>query len=148
VLLGWAAPGLLDSYEPERRPVAERNATRSAQPDGIRDAAEELAVDLAGRVPHHWLPLTGRRTSTLDLLGPGLTLFTGPDAGSGDQPARGPALDGRVLGGLTSARVPFDVHRLDADTAHALGVRAGGPLLLRPDGKPAATAVPAIPTAR
>jgi putative polyketide hydroxylase len=79
VLRGWAGPGLLDSYEAERRPVAEHNVTRSADPNGsVRDAGTELRADLGGRIPHLWLP-TAARTSTLDLLGPGLTLFTGPE---------------------------------------------------------------------
>ena len=62
---GWAAPALLDGYEAERRPVAEHNVARSADPDGSpRPAGEELRVDLGGRIAHHWLP--GGR-STLDL---------------------------------------------------------------------------------
>ena len=80
VLCGWADPALLDLYEAERRPVAEHNVARSADPDGtVREAAEELHADLGGRIPHVWLPDgDGGRVSTLDLLGPGLTLFTGP----------------------------------------------------------------------
>jgi 2-polyprenyl-6-methoxyphenol hydroxylase-like FAD-dependent oxidoreductase len=34
VLRGWAGPELLDSYESERRPVAEHNVARSADPAG------------------------------------------------------------------------------------------------------------------
>ena len=41
--------------------------------------ADELHVDLGGRIPHVWVRTDGGRVSTLDLLGPGLTLFTGPD---------------------------------------------------------------------
>ena len=80
VLCGWAGPELLDSYEVERRPVAEHNAARSADPNGsFREVDQELHVDLGGRIPHVWLPPTAGRVSTLDLLGPGLTLFTGPE---------------------------------------------------------------------
>ena len=62
VLRGWAGEELLDSYEAERRPVAEHNAARSADPNGsIRGVAEELHVDLGGRIAHAWLPgETGR----------------------------------------------------------------------------------------
>ena len=70
VLRGWAGEALLDSYEAERRPVAEHNAARSADPNGsIRGVAEELHVDLGGRIAHTWLPGEAGRISTLDLLG-------------------------------------------------------------------------------
>ena len=36
VLRGWTGDGLLDSYEPERRPVAEHNVARSADPERLR----------------------------------------------------------------------------------------------------------------
>src|SRR5262245_29263632 len=80
VLREWAAPALLDTYERERRPVAEHNVARSADPNGTeRDAAVELHADLGGRIPHLWMDAPPGRRSTLDLLGPGLTLLTGPD---------------------------------------------------------------------
>ena len=80
MLRGWAGAALLDTYEAERRPVAAHNVARSADPDGsIRDAADELHVDLGGRIAHVWVRADGGRVSTLDLLGRGLTLFTGPD---------------------------------------------------------------------
>ena len=42
VLRGWAGQELLDSYEAERRPVAEHNLTRSADPNGsIRSVDQE-----------------------------------------------------------------------------------------------------------
>jgi len=127
VLRGWAPPALLDSYEAERRPVAEHNVARSADPNGsVREVAEELHADLGGRVPHAWLPSPAGRVSTLDLLGPGLTLFTGPEAAAWEAAAA-----------AVSAGPPLAVRRLAVMTARALGLRGAGALLARPDGAPA-----------
>jgi putative polyketide hydroxylase len=59
--------------------------------------------------------------STLDLLGPGWTLFTGPSAEAWQAAASGRA-------------VPLAVRALDAMAARAIGVRGDGALLARPDG--------------
>jgi putative polyketide hydroxylase len=127
VLRGWADPALLDSFEAERRPVAEHNLMRSVDPEGsVRSVAEEVHVDLGGRIPHLWV---GERLSTLDLVGPGLTLFTGP-WGEGPLPEPDP-----VYGSA-----PLEGRRLSAVVARGLGVPVGGSLLVRPDGVPARTA--------
>jgi putative polyketide hydroxylase len=61
--------------------------------------------------------------STLDLLGPGLTLFTGPDSAPWKaHPNGGP---------------PVTVRPLDAISARSIGIRGRGALLVRPDGTPA-----------
>jgi putative polyketide hydroxylase len=122
VLRGWAEPDLLDSYEQERRPAGIRNTLNSAQPGGDPDGA--FTADLGGRLAHRWLYHAGRRVSTLDLLGPGLTLLTGP-AGTAwrtDLPVP----------------VPIEVHRVDRDTADALGIGNSGAVLVRGDGQPVA----------
>ena len=125
VLRGWAGAGLLDSYEAERRPVAEHNVRRSAEPMGSRRGAdEELHIDLGGRIPHLWLRAGEDRVSTLDVLGPGLTAFIGPD---GDPSAAERPGD-----------PPVTVQRVDAVVARALRIPPGGHLLARPDGTPAA----------
>jgi 2-polyprenyl-6-methoxyphenol hydroxylase-like FAD-dependent oxidoreductase len=124
VLRGWAGPELLDTYEDERRPIAAHNVARSADPDGsTRDAAEEVHVDLGGRIPHAWVGTGAGRVSTLDLLGRGLTLFTGPDHAEPDSAG-------------AAAGPPVTVRRLDAVAARSLGIRAHGALLVRPDGTP------------
>jgi hypothetical protein len=124
VLNGWAGESLLDSYESERRPVAEHNVERSADPFGSRRNPQgEVHADLGGRIPHVRVPQDDGLVSTLDMLGPGYTLFT---AGTG-----APIHDPSAVG------APVAVRRVDPVVARALGVPGGGALMVRPDGYPA-----------
>ncbi|HVD55568.1 MAG TPA: FAD-dependent monooxygenase [Thermoleophilaceae bacterium] len=122
VLRGWAPPALLDSYEAERRPVAEYTTARSADPGGSRRAAEqEVRADLGGRIAHVW---AGER-STLDLLEPGLTLFAGRGEPAWESAAK-----------ALQARMPLALRPLDPVAARAVGAPAGSALLARSDGTP------------
>jgi 2-polyprenyl-6-methoxyphenol hydroxylase-like FAD-dependent oxidoreductase len=128
VLRGWADDGLLDTYEDERRPVAEHNAARSADLDGSRRApGDELRMDLGGRIAHHWVRTGEGVVSTLDLLGPGWTLFTGPDPGGW-----------RAAAEAGPGGPPVTVRTLDAVAARAVGTGQAGAVLARPDGIPVA----------
>ena len=129
VMRGWADESLLDSYEAERRPVAEHNLSRSLDPTGSRRSViDEVHVDLGPRLQHLWLPSDrrhpdGGRRSTLDLLTTGLTVITGnPEAAvaATTEPA-----------GVTA---PVTVRRVDRMTARALGAGPAGSVVLRPDG--------------
>ncbi|HET6952059.1 MAG TPA: FAD-dependent monooxygenase [Acidimicrobiales bacterium] len=130
VLQGWAPAALLDTYEAERRPVAEHNVARSIDPEGSRrPAVDEMHVDLGGRISHLWLDGTpgAAPVSTLDLVGPGLTLFTGPGV--------------RAMGIGTGAAAPHPdapvtTRTVDGRVARGLGIPPGGGLLVRPDGVP------------
>jgi 2-polyprenyl-6-methoxyphenol hydroxylase-like FAD-dependent oxidoreductase len=125
VLRGWAGPTLLDTYEAEWRPVAARRTARSALGNAEPDGAEALADDLNGRLPHAWLATgDGHPRSTVDLLGPGLTLLTGPSSGAWTDAAA--ALD---------LRFPLEVHPIDPAAAQVLGVTPDGAVLSRPDAQ-------------
>ena len=124
VLNGWADRGFLDSYEAERRPVAEHNVTRSADPHGsYRATKEELRADLGGRLPHLSIAGPGAAVSTLDLIGPGLTVLTGPQRGAWDEAAA-----------RFRQPIPVAVQHVDLLTARALGISRDGALIVRPDG--------------
>jgi 2-polyprenyl-6-methoxyphenol hydroxylase-like FAD-dependent oxidoreductase len=120
VARGWAGPELLDSYEPERRPVGEYRARRSLRmggpPErdplgedlGVRYVSSVVAAEAGERAPHAWVTVDGRRRSTLDLFDGRLTLLVGRDAAAwraaADRVAGGPPLavvdvgqDGGVL---------------------------------------------------
>jgi len=160
VLRGWAGPNLLDTYEEERRPVGEANTLRSAEPTSA--ALDALAVDIGvtyesgaltpvaarsttpeepwrptgrpgARLPHVWLQRGEERVSTLDLLGPGLTVFTGPD----DEPWRAAAPAASACVGVDVRVLVVGRHGLhdpDEELAAAYGLGSDGAVLVRPDG--------------
>ena len=92
----------------------------SALPPDLLHEPGRIGVDL----PHYWLASGEQRTSTIDLIGDGLTLLTGPS-----DPRWG-----RFAESMPST-VPVDVHVVDAGTADALSLPAAGALLARPDGR-------------
>jgi len=162
VLQGWGDEALLDSYEAERRPVAERNVTRSL---GLRRDVTIAAADLGAvyvsssvvadgplpgqlmtdftapawpgcRAPHLWLEREGRAISTLDLWSDRFTLLT-RDGVVGDLWA---------ACGWSAARdlsIPFAAYTIGefgnlldrSGSWHtAYGIGPDGAVLVRPDG--------------
>jgi 2-polyprenyl-6-methoxyphenol hydroxylase-like FAD-dependent oxidoreductase len=123
VLKGWAPDSLLDTYESERRPVAEHNLARSLDPMGSRRSPrDEVRFDLGGRLPHIWIDTAAGRISSLDLLSAGLTHIRADELASPD------------LNAPRSNLPPVIEHRLDQTAASALGGDVPGGILLRPDG--------------
>ncbi len=124
VARGWAPPSFLSTYEAEVRPVVADSVARAANPEGFcRAVVSEMLLDLGGRLPHAWVRPD---VSTLDLIGPALTLLTTDDTSDWHDAAR-----------ASKSPVPIDVMRLPPSAAHALGLhRPGGALLVRPDGVP------------
>ena len=135
VLRGWAPDALLDTYERDRLPAVRHNIHRSLDPAGtMRETDGEFRVDLGPRIRHLWSSAGGeRRTSTLDLVSPGLTLIAGP-AGAPEQ--RWPTEPGGP---------PVRVRRVDALAAWGLGLQDGAALLVRPDATVAAWLAPGEP---
>lgn len=127
VLHRWAPTSFLATYETEARPVVADSVARAADPDGhCRAVISEMLLDLGGRLQHAWV---APGVSTLDLVGPALTLLT-----ADDDPAWSAAAQ------TVSTTVPVDVVPLPPSAAHALGLhRPGGATLVRPDGIPIAS---------
>jgi putative polyketide hydroxylase len=104
-----------------------------ADPDTV-SLVEELRAQPGTRLPHAWLHRAGQRISTLDLVRPGFTLFTG----SAGAPWRTAADD--VSDKLA---VPITVHSIgtgadisddDGRWAELTGLSPDEALLVRPDG--------------
>jgi putative polyketide hydroxylase len=94
---------------------------------------EELRAQPGTRVPHAWVQRAGRRISTLDLVGPGFTLFTG---------SSGAAWATTADAVSATLHVPIHVHGISSDGeirdidgrwAHLTGLSPDEALLVRPD---------------
>ena len=159
VIDGWAAAGLLDTYEPERRPVAAASAEASrgaarppaathgivlgyayesaaVVPDGtsppiVDDAVNDYVPTArpGHRAPHLWLDRE-KAHSTLDLFGDGFVLLT-------DETSRGNAE--ATLIGAAAAGIPVRVIAPDSPKWRDMyGIGQEGAVLVRPDGHVAA----------
>ncbi len=131
VLHGWADARLLDSYESTRRPMGLLNTARSATVEP-RDNSRDYLDDLAGRIAHAWVSRDGAVLSTLDLIGPGLTLITGPAGRPWSQVVADLSATARYA-------VPVTVQDVDSEAAAVLGIGSEGAVLVGPDAIPVAT---------
>ncbi|MET0525643.1 MAG: FAD-dependent monooxygenase [Nocardioides sp.] len=160
VLRGTAGDDLLDTYEEERRPVGARNAARSEAPtspdldplaidigvtyeqgalvhDGLSSEPAEAGWRPTGRpgarLPHLWLERDGERVSTLDLLGPGMTVFTGRD---GERWRRAATEVAGELGVTVAVRVVGGEQLGDpsCEFSTLYGLEPDGAVVVRPDG--------------
>jgi 2-polyprenyl-6-methoxyphenol hydroxylase-like FAD-dependent oxidoreductase len=153
VLAGWADPLVLDSYEPERQPIARACAEASLGParpparvDGlvlgycyespiiVDDGTPAPSVDNpigdytptgrpGARAPHLWLTVNGNASSILDLFGEAFVVLSGP------RPRPDPLEVTAELG------VPLRVESVvDARWHELYGIRPDGAVLVRPDG--------------
>ena len=149
VLQGWGGSGLLDTYEAERRPVAQQNLERSvALVTGRSDERSALDFDIGfsyassavvpdeldsvgvgSRAPHVWLD-RDRQASTLDWYGRLFTLLTGPGGEDWREAAGTIAHEMQVPLLVTQ---PMAESCSQAWTA-AYGIGAAGAALIRPDG--------------
>jgi len=160
VVRGWAGEALLDTYEAERGPVGRHNLELAAQqggngtPDGLtedlgyvyRSAAIDATDDDAGvagylfptvaapgaRMPHAWLTGSSRIESTLDLVGPGLTLLTG--AGGGRWLDAIDSLRGQTPIPMAAYAIGTELVDRDGTFEERFGLGADGAVLVRPDG--------------
>ncbi|RZQ61947.1 FAD-dependent oxidoreductase [Amycolatopsis suaedae] len=164
VIYGQAPDTLLDTYENERRPVAQLTVRTAVQllhsrqqetGEGIDDITMIFGYRYASdtpledprepsgrpgsRAPHVWLDRDGEKVSTVDLFTGSFTLLAGPD-GAGWAAA--------------AAALGLDFHRIGTDPddrfTRGYGITRSGATLVRPDGFIAwrAATLPELPEER
>jgi 2-polyprenyl-6-methoxyphenol hydroxylase-like FAD-dependent oxidoreductase len=161
VINGWAGPGLLDSYEAERLPVANtlaplivrnQQARMSGQPepDGpdlaamifgqwygtaeVFPANPPTVATPGARAPHLWLADDhDRRIGLHDLANDAFLLFTGPDGMTWRA-----AADAEATVPLRTYVLGEDLIDTDQWWAERYALGADGAVLIRPDGYVAA----------
>jgi putative polyketide hydroxylase len=155
VTAGWAHPALLDSYQPERQPIARAYAEASLGPsrppapvDGLvlgywyefsaivadgspapkpaNPIGDCLPTARPGhRAPHLWVTVAGTRRSTLDLFGDGFAALMGMASSA----------SAMALSVARAAGVPLHCHKIDEPAfLDRYGIRPGGIVIVRPDG--------------
>jgi putative polyketide hydroxylase len=104
-----------------------------ADPDAV-SLVDELHAQPGTRVPHAWVDRAGRRVSTLDLLGPAFTLFTGPSGAPWVTAADAVSASLNVPIRVCCIGPESDIRDSDGQWAQLTGLSADDALLVRPDG--------------
>jgi putative polyketide hydroxylase len=109
--------------------------TTPADPDAVQLVeTEELRGELGTRVPHAWVQAgDGPRVSTLDLLGPGFTLFVGPAGAPWTNAADALCKSLGVSVDVRSIGADADFRDVDGRWAALTGLGPDAALLVRPD---------------
>jgi hypothetical protein len=161
VFRGWADPALIDTYAEEREPVGRHNLalarerSQGGTPDGLTedmgyvyrsaaiDAGEAVDEPAPGhlfptvatpgaRLPHATLRGPGGGMSTLDLIGAGLTLITGPGGHAWlDAASTAAAMSPYPI---SAYAVGTDLDSTDGIFCERFGLGTDGAVLVRPDG--------------
>jgi 2-polyprenyl-6-methoxyphenol hydroxylase-like FAD-dependent oxidoreductase len=95
---------------------------------------EELRAQPGTRVPHAWVQRPGRRISTLDLVGPGFTLFTGSAGAAWATAAEAVSATLHVPVSVHSIGADSEIRDIDGRWAELTGLLPDEALLVRPDG--------------
>ena len=103
-----------------------------ADPDAV-SLVEELRGQPGTRVPHAWVCRDGKQVSTLDLLGTGFTVLTGPDGA--DWADAADAVSAALGVPISVCRIGTEGSIVDPDGrwATTTGLAPDGALLVRPD---------------
>jgi putative polyketide hydroxylase len=104
-----------------------------ADPRGVA-LVEELRAQPGTRVPHAWVHRAGQRISTLDLVGPGFTLFTGSSGAPWAAAAKTISATLKVPIGVHSIGADGDIHDIEGRWSEVTGLSPDEALLVRPDG--------------
>jgi putative polyketide hydroxylase len=95
---------------------------------------DELRAQPGTRLPHAWVERAGRRLSTLDLVGPGFTLFAGTSAAVWEPAAEGVSAALHVPISVYGFGADGEIRDIDRQWAQLTGLTPDEALLVRPDG--------------
>jgi len=94
---------------------------------------EELRAQPGTRVPHAWVHRAGRRISTLDLVGPGFTVFTGSSGAPWASAADAVSSMLNVPISVHSIGTNGEIRDIEGRWAELAGLLPDEALLVRPD---------------
>jgi putative polyketide hydroxylase len=123
---------LLIGYQYRSAAVISDDST-PANSDAV-SLVDELRAQPGTRVPHAWVHCGGRRVSTLDLIGPGFTLFTGASGAGWATAAETLSATLDVPINVHSISTNGELRDIDGQWAELTGLTPDEALLVRPDG--------------